>query len=785
MVVGYLFVKMRRDLVHMWPQFFSVFLMAFLGVCVYSGIEGVWCGMQTETDAYFSETNLADAWVYGSVMTDDDVAQVRALDGVEEVSTGDSVRAACGTAGLAIECMDTDDVSTPQVVSGRPYDPDASGIWLDSEFASAHGLGVGDSIELAADGVSRTLEIEGLVLSPEYVYYTGDGSSLSTDHAKSGYGFIGTSDMEGIYQEVLAGKLAAGGVSSQVRMSPTVLRIKVADGYDASRVEDSVQQILGSRYMGFADRDTLPGVSSIVAKTQQIRSLSIVFSALFFLLALLTIWTTMVRLVDTQRTQIGVMKALGFRDSEIRLHYALYGLVVSASGAAAGLVIGPRLLSPLMLAVQTSQFTLPAWPVSNTAASLGVACAVVASCTAATLVACRRALSRMPAETIRGMEATKGCRRVLLERALPLWERLSFEWKWTLRDISRNKVRFVMGLVGALGCMMLLITAFGADTTLRGMPGYYYGEMWTYQAKATLADGATQVDRNSAQALAGGGQWVQESSMEIDGLSGADGVLTVVGVGDDLHLRDNAGDTVGLPDTGAVITDAVAEKLRVSVGDQISFRVVGETGWRTVTVTGIAYAPFAQGVYMSEDAFESVGGAFAPTALLLDGTSSDDEVAADSSVSGVQTAAEGLSSTDQAMQSFALIFSILKAAAVLMGVVILYNLGMLGFTEQEREYATMKVLGFHQSEVRSSVLRENFLTTAIGWVLGFPAGVWFLGVYMKAFSGSMTFSALPHASLADFAISSALTLGCALFVDLALGHKARTIDMVGALKSVE
>lgn len=784
MVVKYLFVKMRRDLAHMWPQFLSVFLMAFLGVCVYSGIEGVWCGMQTETDAYFSETNLADAWVYGSGMTDDDIAQVRALAGVEEVSAGNSVQATSGTSDLAIECMDADGVSTPEVVSGAAYDPDASGIWLDSEFASVHGLGVGDSIELAVDGVSRTFEIDGLVLSPEYVYYTGDGSSLSTDHTQSGYGFIGTSDMEGICQEVSADELGASSVAPS-QMSPTVLRIKAADGYDASGVEDGVQQILGSRYMGFADRDTPPGVSSIVTKTQQIRSLSIVFSALFFLLALLTIWTTMVRLVDTQRTQIGVMKALGFRDSEIRLHYALYGLVVSASGAVAGLVVGPRLLSPLMLAVQTSQFTLPAWPVSNTAASLGVACAVIASCTVATLVACRKDLSRMPAETMRGREVTKGCRHALLERVLPLWERLPFEWKWTLRDISRNRIRFVMGLAGALGCMMLLITAFGADTTLRGMPGYYYGEMWTCRAKATLASGATRADRDSVQALAGGCQWVQESSMEIDGLSGADGILTVVGAGDDLHLRDDDGDTVGLPDAGAVITDAVAEKLQVSVGGQIAFRVVGETGWHTVGVTGIAYAPFAQGVYMSEDAFEAAGGAFAPTALLLDSTDFDGELASASSVSDVQTAAEGLSSANQAMQSFALIFSILKAAAVLMGVVILYNLGMLGFTEQEREYATMRVLGFHQSEVRSSVLRENFLATAIGWVLGLPAGVWFLGVYMKAFSGSMTFSALPHVSPADFAISSALTLGCAFVVDLALSRKARAIDMVGALKSVE
>jgi len=783
-VVGYLFVKMRRDLAHMWPQFFSVFLMAFLGVCVYSGIEGVWCGMQTETDTYFSETNLADAWVYGSGMTDDDVARIRALAGVEEVSAGTSVQATSGTSDLAIECMGTDDVSAPEVVSGGVYDPDASGIWLDAEFASAHGLGVGDTIELVVGGVSRTLEIEGLVLSPEYVYYTGDGSSLSTDHMKSGYGFVGTSDMEGIYQEVLADELGASGVASS-RMSPTVLRIKVADGYDASGIEDSVQQILGSRYMGFADQDTLPGVSSIVAKTQQIRSLSIVFSALFFLLALLTMWTTMVRLVDTQRTQIGVMKALGFRASEIRLHYALYGLVVSAAGAAAGLAVGPRVLSPLMLAVQTSQFTLPAWPVSNTAASPGVAVAVVICCTTATLVACRKALSRMPAETMRGKEMAGGCHCALLERVSPLWERLPFEWRWTLRSISRNKVRFAMGLSGALGCMMLLITAFGAGTTLQGMPGYYYGEMWTYQSKATLTDGATQEDRDSVQTLAGGGQWVQESSMEISGLSGAGGVLTVIGAGGDLHLRDNAGDTVGLSGAGAVITDAVAEKLQVSVGDQIVFRAVGETGWRTVTVTGVAYAPFAQGVYMSEDAFEAAGGTFAPTALLLDSSDFDGELAGSSSVSGVQTVEAGLSSADQAMQSFALIFSILKAAAVLMGVVILYNLGMLGFTEQEREYATMRVLGFHQSEVRSSVLRENFLATAIGWVLGLPAGVWFLGVYMKAFSGSMTFSALPHVSPADVAISSALTLGCALVVDLALGHKARAIDMVGALKSVE
>ncbi len=1031
----YLFVKMRRDFARLWTQFFSVFTMACLALFIYAGLEGTWNGMRSELSRYFARTDLASAWVYGGGVTQADLQKLERIGGVTDASPAALFSADAALPGsgsrqpqLQLSASPENRLSTPQTVSGAPYSPQGSGIWLDSAFASANGLKPGGSITLTVGGVRKTLAIRGLVMSPEYIYYTGSATDSMPNHRQYGFALIGTGTAGEIFDETVARSLqkeylpqleskidsayaaarseadakaeqlfgaqvsaqksaalqtatafadtaaeqvftqaaaareqaaesaaqkkadsaalqavqaafrakapagaeiaalpgyaealaqakteAEAKASAQVRaqlaaqrpalsaqlarakaqaeqkaqqgveqkfaamreslnnrlaaakrraegaaqgaatqalcrklgvsqaqlaalrqlaqlpnvasqsaeertaisaravsllkqlpdsllsrsvggfplsalksepLDYNMVRLKTASGTDSLALENRAQEILGSRYLGFADRTTFRAVAAAVQKTGQIQRMSLLFSAIFILLALLTMQTTMARLIDTQQTQIGTFKALGFRNGQIRLHYAGYGLTVGLLGGALGLIAAPFTISPALLRAQANTlYTLPAWPVRLTWASFAMLAAVALCCTLATLFACRRGLSGMPADSMRG-PAPKAGRQMLLEKAPGLWNRLAFGWKWTLRDIARSKVRSVMGTVGVLGCMMLLIASFGMQYTDDGFPGFVYTKQYTYAVKAVLASGTTQRDRDALAKTAGSAQWVEEQPVEYkDAPASETGLLTVADSGGFVRMFDASGKPLALPASGVIVTQRTARVLHLKKGGVITLRPSGGAYLRAA-VAGIAVTPTPQGVFASRAAWEKLGRTFSPTALLSGNPDAASRLSGLSAVQETASASGQYRSAVQNIRSFGFIFLLLKLAAILLGVVILYNLGILSFTERTREYATLKVLGFYQKEIRSLALRESLVTTFAGWLAGIPVGLWFLARYVGAVS-TASLDLTPRLTLSDFLLATAVTVGCSVCVSLFLSRKVRRIDMVASLKSVE
>jgi len=772
----YLFVKMRRDLAGMWTQFLSVFLMAFLGVLIYVGTEGTWYGMKTELKQYFQETNLASAWVYGTAITGDDLNEIEKIDGV--TSTERVTIFASKTVFPDVSGREKSDlkltaaankISNPLTVSGINFDADGDGIWLDSDFAKAHSLDVGDSILIFVGTVQKALTIKGLVMGPEYVYYTGSGSDAMPNHEQHGYAFISTKTLEAI-----TGQPA----------NFNAVRIKTVADTDMDTIDTEIQNILGNRYAGMADQGSLMSVSYPLQKSRQIEKMSIMFSAIFILLALLTMQTTMTRLVSAQRMQIGTMKALGFRDGQIRLHYSAYGLTVGLLGGLLGLAIAPFTIAPALLRAQSTVYTLPEWPVRLTPFSYIMVAVVAICCTGATFIACRKGLAGMPAETMRG-EAPRSGRQVLLEKMPRLWQKVSFGWKWTIRDISRSRIRSIMGMIGVLGCMMLLIASFGMQYTITGTSNYIYGTQYTYKSKAVVLLSATQENRKELQNIAGSGQWIEEKSIKYFSTdTNETETLTVLGNGDYVHLENNEGEVVSPPDSGVLITQRAANILKLKTGDTVTFRLSDNANALSAVVAGIVNTPSPQGIFISESAWAKLGESFLPTSLLMRNTEADSQISGLEYIQEVSTLQKQNTSAANNVKTFYFIFILLKMAAILLDVVILYNLGILSFTERTREYATLKVLGFYQKEIRSLALRENLTTALAGWIIGIPAGFCFLKQYVGAVSSS-SLDMTPKLTPQDFILATLITVGCSTMVNLFLSHKVKKIDMVGALKSVE
>jgi putative ABC transport system permease protein len=767
----YLFVKMRRDLLQMWTQFLSVFLMALIGVAIYVGMEGTWFGLKTAVNDYYKNTDLASAWVYGMNITEADADDIKKLDGVTDVSLSMSARVimkADDEPSIKLIATDNNSISKPVTIDGEEFDAHSDGIWVDKDFAYKRDIKVNDTITLSYGKANKDFNVKGIILSPEYVYYTGSATTFMPDHNKYGYAMIGTSNAEKFLGKIINNEV----------------KIMLSDNADTNNVKKESEEILSDRYIGFSDRDTHLSVSNPIQKTKQIMKMSILFCTVFILLALLTMQTTMTRLVQNQRIQIGTMKALGFHNSQIKLHYSLYGLTVGLLGGIIALILSPKLITPVLINTFTNLYSLPECSAKLTPFSYIVVLIVALSCTLSALFACQKSLRGMPAETLRGA-VPKGGKRILAEKIKFFWSRISFGWKWSMRDIARSKIKTIMGIIGVLGCMMLLIASLGMQNSLDYANNYVYKTQYTYKTKAVFQPYTTAENRDEIQNLVDASQWLQEISIEVKNDDKVKtGFVSIVGDGNFVSIEDMNHNSVKFPQDGIFVTRKIAEQLNLKAGDTMTFRVMGEKSDISVKIDKIITAPSPQGIFMSQAQWEKLGKTFNPSSILIGDYISKNDIENLSYIQEVASIDSQLEGVEQITESVRIVFLLLKTAAVLLGVVILYNLGILSYTERVREYATLKVLGFYQKEIRSFALRENLIITIIGWLCGIPVGLTFLGAYVNIVSMD-SFDWVPKITPLSMIIATVITVGCSVGVSLLLSGKVKKINMVEALKSID
>lgn len=339
----------------------------------------------------------------------------------------------------------------------------------------------------------------------------------------------------------------------------------------------------------------------------------------------------------------------------------------------------------------------------------------------------------------------------------------------------------MMGIVATTGCMMLLTTGFGMPDTLDQQISQSYSEQYCYGTRLSispLADGQT---REEIVDKAGPGQWVQQLPVQLGAASGADHTLTVLGGGDLFRLLDYDGNVMPTPENGAAITDRLSNSLDIGIGDSITITTPDGSDYEVI-ITAISAISEPQGIVLTEAVWEQAGGVFSPATYLTE--ESVDEVSEIPGVVGALNLDEQRANAQSLVDSLTSVFTLIKIFAIILAVVVLYNLGALSFTERIRDYATLRVLGFHYGELRSLASRENIVTTFIGWLVGIPAGWWFLGRYVDLFSTDRA-SYLPSISTVSLVIASMITIVFAMTATLLLTRRIKGIDMTGALKGVE
>ena len=775
----YLNIKLRRDLLRNWTQFFAVFLMATLSVLAFVGLEGAWRGMDNSVTALIKDSNLADSWILATGFTEDDIKAIRDLEDVSNISVKTRVQASVQQTGensyLFIESLGDEQISKPTVIYGEGPAHDLEGIWIDLYYTQAHNILVGDYVDIDVHGSVSSLEVRGIILSPTKMYFTGTTDFAFPSPELFGYGIVADSVMEG-----QLAPMAAPNFVELVHTGNSESKKGINNSSsDGNTLRDTIPEILENRYISYFDRTTFSEVSYAIETPAQLQGLSFLFGFIFILLSVLAMYTTIKRLIEVQTKDIATLKALGYSSRSIGLHYASFGLLVGGVGASVGLLSAPP-ISNIVLGTQQGMYYLPNWTIAYGWTSVLVALGIILICTLSAYWASGKARTGLPVAYLRG-DNTKAGKSLPAKEYRGLWHKMSYGGRWAWRDGTSNLVRALMGIVGVAGGMMLLMAGLGMQDSLHSQIEGSFGTEFTHAARIrTSMQSSVQDNENLRDEL--NGQWVQSLFARTTPDDGFTRILTIFDDGDYIQLQTLEGNY--LQQGGVYITEGFAQALDLQVGDRLRLRVSMDINSYDFEVQGILASSTPQGTYIHADTWQDAGGSFQPQEMLVGNSGRINNLQADPRIEQVILVEDQRQSAENMIEGLEVIMNLIVGFAILLVVVVLYNLGALSFTERTRDYATLRVLGFHRREIRALAMRENIATTLLGWLLGIPLGYWFLGQYVGTFS-SFRIVYYPDLQMSSFIIASCVVIGCALATTFLLSRRIRKIDMVEATKGVE
>jgi len=550
-------------------------------------------------------------------------------------------------------------------------------------------------------------------------------------------------------------------------------------------------------------REDNTSYSSIEANIDKVNAIAKVFPFFFFLVAALVALTTMTRMVEDERLQIGTMKALGYSRAAIMAKYILYALSASALGSAVGVAVGYRLFPSVIWNAYTMMYELPNfycplnWGFALLTSAAAIACVLLA-----TLNACNSTLREKPAQLML-YKAPEAGKRVLLERITPIWSRMKFTHKVTARNLFRYKKRFLMTTIGVAGCTALLVTGFGLHDSFSDIAVIQFGIINTYDIMTPVAN-ETDISNSGLQAILNNKDKVAASTAinyeSVDASNGDKSLEIYTFIPEKasdldgfVSLRNRAsGKSLSFGENSVIITEKASEILGVKVGNALTLTDKnGNTG--SFTISGISENYARNYIYMSEATYTKGMGQQALKNMLIirltDGglnsiTDIGKSLLATGAVSGVSYISDSKAAIARALSKIDTIVAVVILSAGALAFVVLYNLTNINISERVKEIATIKVLGFTDREVYAYINRESILLSLIGAIFGLVLGA-FLHRYVIGCAEMPSMMFGRSIRVISFVYSAVLTMAFSVFVDLIMRKKLRNISMVESMKAPE
>lgn len=797
-------VKTRR-------RFISILIMAFLGVGFFSGLVATGPDMKDSFDEYADSSNLFDIDIVSTMgFTENDINEIKNIDGIESVEgvqTKDTIVKIEDKESVCKVIEYNENMNVPVVIEGRlPEKSDEC--LLDCKYSIVDNMSnyIGKTVVVENDDINfdgsllfaeKTLTIVGIAETPLYI--SNERGNTSVGNGTIGC-YIYTRDdvinlnyYTNVYARVSGAKeLKANSDEYWARVNPVVQRVE-----DMAEEKENSDQML--KWFVQTRKDNL-GYTNIVDAITTITNISKLFPVIFYLVAVLISLTSMTRMIEEERTEIGTLKALGYTNVQIIIKYILYAFLACMIGGFLGMTVGFYLIPNIVWNIYSAIYTIPEF---YTAYRLdiglqGLIIAFLCIC-GATIVVAIKELKNMPAVLMRP-KAPKNGRKIWLEKCTFFWKRLNFSKKVTTRNIFRYKKRAIMTVVGIAGCTGLMVTGFGLRDSVLDIPESQYGDIFTYDMSISLSNNAAMYEVENlvkTDENINGYSKVCASSVKIKGSEA--NYDTAIFIPDSIpdfekmcNLKDvETHEKLNISNEGIIISDKIAEFVDAKVGDSVVL-IDNDNLEYSFKVTGIAENYVSNYIYMSKEFYEANVKSYKTNMLLLDvkEISKDEKENLSekllniNGVASVSMISDMMNAIEDMLGSLNYVVIILIVASALLAFVVLYNLANINIGERQREIATLKVLGFYDKEVDNYINKENLVFTAFGVIIGLVFGYFLTDMIVASVEiDKLRFirRILPQ----SYVFAAVITTIFSLTVNYIIHFVLKKIDMIESLKSVE
>lgn len=799
-----------KQIKNTFKRFISILLMAFLGVGFFAGLRAASPDMVNTIDEYYKEQNVYDIQILstqGITKTD-----IEKISEIEEVKKAEGNYEKDGKIEIEnkekiAKLISIGEINKPVLIEGKMPQKENECL-VEQTFIESNNKKIGDTINIDIEKTKiptgekieylnkNELTIVGIAQSPLYISRDRGSSNLGSGKIDY-YLYIPEENIKNkdIYTNMyIKTKNEKEYVTSKKEYEDYINDV-------INQIKDKTEDL---RKWYILDRNSNSGYVGYIQDTQSIENIGKVFPIVFFIVATLISLTSMTRMVEEERMEIGTLKALGYNKFQISLKYIIYASLACIIGGILGMSLGFVLLPKILWMMYEMMYQIKDISISFNFKYGGMGLGLICVCIlGATLYTIQKELKEVPAALMRP-KAPKSGNRVLLERIPFIWKKLNFIQKVTIRNLFRYKKRFLMTVIGILGCTALILTGFGIKDSVGRLVPDQFNNVFKYNMKITLKENLTKDEKENfasellqeeeidkiAKVYMGSESVSNENNTEEVQLIIPEDEEQLNGI---INLRDaKTKEKLNLVDGKICITDKLAQLLNVKKGENITIKT-NEDKEIQLEVSDIAENYVQHYIFITVETYKQIYNKDYNTNVILIkdnelSKSKEEQLASEimdkkevASVSNIDTLVESMEDT---MKLLNYVVVVLIVSAGLLAFVVLYNLANVNISERIRELATIKVLGFYDKEVYDYVVRETTILTIIGIILGLVGG-FVLNYYILGTCEINILRFNRKINLISYIYSALITIVFTIIVNIATYYSLKKIDMIESLKSVE
>ncbi len=749
---------------------------------------------------------------------------------------------------LVIECnfIETNNINKMYIVEGEEYLEGKKGLWLDAYLAKNIGIKLGDELELSIEGNNFKEKVVGLVEVPDHVYFIKDESAIFPAHNDFGFAYLSINEFpkDYIYDKVLETDEVQDGIQNLKELRDNFLErfgiseltdevidtisnlvdlaepidlkiaLKYLDNYkehkeefikaldEDFKIEDSyifpyaIVDVADTSKVDTTKNKIKNNVDGVITATlrddnfsydgykreaEEGETYSGVFSGLFVFIAILSVVTTMNRFVKKERAQIGTLKALGIKRSKITRMYVNYGLFISVIASILGIILGNLVIGNYFLEMEMVYFEIPYYHIVTIPLVYEVTIAIVLVITLITYLSCRNILREPAAEALR-VERPRVKVRDNSITTKKIFDKASLATKWNMRDVARSKGRTIMAVVGIAGCTMLVVTAFGMFDSLKAYVAWEFETINNFEYKLSLSTDYTNKQYNEIISKYGNNT---SQTIGIEFKSKDEIIIKALTINDSnglLQVTDHNKNPFTMKDDGLYITEKMSQLNNLKIGDMVEWHVIGSDNWYKSKIVGFNRDPQAQQFNCSKKFFDTLNEEYKADSVYTNNDLSNiKEIPGVNTIQTKKNLEDGMNSMLNMMYS---LIAVLIIVSIILAVVIIYNLGILSFTEKEYQFATLKVLGFKYKNIKKIFIKQNIWIGVFAILIALPLGNFMTDyIFKNAIGDTYDFEAMIKP--VTFICSALGTFVVVYIVNQFLARKIKKIDMVSSLKGNE